>query len=121
MIKVEDLKIGDIVKYKQKIHIIESINNKDNILKDIDPIPLTPEILKNNGFKLFSDKYYIRLLGAPYKYLSRHLSLKHKSTGWEVTIRYAYTKYGTLLCTIKYVHELQHILWAFGKDANLKV
>ena len=25
------------------------------------------------------------------------------------------------LCEIKYVHELQHILWALGEDANLTI
>lgn len=121
MIKVEDLKIGDVVKYKQKVYTIEAISKGATFFNDLDPIPLTPEILKNNGFKLISDKYYIRLLGAPYKYLSRNLSLEHKSTGWKVYIRYAAVKHSVLLCTIKYVHELQHILWASGEDSSIKI
>ena len=68
--KPEELMIGDYIMFSKDIYIIEEISKKgwahiiyndgsecrvalssDYILDDITPIPLTPEILKQNGFK----------------------------------------------------------------------
>ena len=71
--KTSELMIGDYVKYQGHIYIVEEISAKgwvhlihpetkvrvnmasDYIIDLLEPIPLTPEILKRNGFKYFED------------------------------------------------------------------
>ena len=81
--------------------------------KKISPIPLTPEILEKNGFKMREDTVV---------YAKNRLGLKPlgDGKGYQVglgSLRFLFVK----VRIIKYVHELQHILWALGLDAELKV
>ena len=142
MIKPEDLRIGDIVQTnkdswfpKDTLCIVSVIlpdrqyNGKKgavflkNVNDDngdpwlfwccnIDGIPITPEILENNGFEMKDDTVV---------YAKRKVGLKPlpDNKGYEAGIgnRIFYVKIGD----IKYVHELQHILWVLGLDAELKI
>ena len=79
--------------------------------KNISPIPLTPEILEKNGWE--QDKLVSYIYG-------------HKAHFIEVICtpnsEWVYVTFkGETIHRIKYVHELQHILWALGLDANLKI
>lgn len=138
MIKAEDLRIGDLV----KVIGTESVFTDGEICKveatdvtcgnlaslkgidwgieecgflrdctEIAPIPLTPEILEKNGWE--RDKLVSYIYG-------------HKAHFIEVICtpnsEWVYVTFkGETIHRIKYVHELQHILWALGLDANLKI
>lgn len=147
MIKAEDLRIGDLVKVNEvccmvpkgtmcKVvaidseksfeemnlkgcaNLIEFEVNHCNIswgvwCKYISPIPLTPEILEKNGFNMREDTVV---------YAKNRLGLKPlgDGKGYQVglgSLRFLFIK----VRIIKYVHELQHILWALGENANLKI
>ncbi len=141
MIKAEDLRIGDLVivnencsleqgtigkvsevrstpLYKEKGSIgLKPISNDrwpwGVLCRNIDPIPITPEILEKNGFKMREDTVV---------YAKNRLGLKPlgDGKGYQVglgSLRFLFVK----VRIIKYVHELQHILWALGLDANLKI
>ena len=91
MIKAEDLRTGDDI--------------------NIEPIPLTPKILEKNGWE--RDKLVTYIYG-------------HKAHFIEVICipnsEWVYVTFkGETIHRIKYVHELQRILWALGLDANLKI
>ena len=145
MIKAEDLRIGDLVivnkigcmvpkgtmckvvaidseksfeemNLKGCATLIELEVNYCNIsfgiwCKYISPIPLTPELLEKNEWK--RDKLVSYIYG-------------HEAHNIEVICtpnsEWVYVTFkGETIHRIKYVHELQHILWALGLDANLKV
>lgn len=139
MIKAEDLRVGDLVKVigtesvftdgeicsvesVDRIYGVASLKGIDwgveecGFLRDcmqIDPIPLTPEILEKNGFEMREDTVV---------YAKNRLALKplDECKGYQVglgSLRLFYIK----VRIVKYVHELQHILWVLGEDANLKV
>ena len=145
MIKAEDLRIGDLVMvndncsleqgtickvsevrstplYKENEGsvglkpITNSIWSYGVLCRNIDPIPLTTEFLENNGFEMRKGTVF---------YAKNRLALKplDEGKGYQVyqvglgSLRLFYVK----VRFVKYVHELQHILWALGKDANLKV
>lgn len=104
----------------------------------LDPIPLTPEILEKNGWN--KKTFHERLS----KSLRERYGYKSPNTV-SVRERYCYTLpntdlnidyvpyrtqeserfliYGECfkLKHIVFVHELQHILWALGEDANLTI
>lgn len=140
MIKAEDLRIGDLVKVigtesvftDGEICRVEATDvtcgnfaslkgiewgiEECGFLRDcmqIDPIPLTPEILEKNGFEMREDTVV---------YAKNRLALKplDEGKGYQVglgSLRLFYIK----VRIVKYVHELQHILWVCGEDANLKI
>lgn len=140
MIKVEDLMVGNLVKVigtesvftDGEICSVESVdriygvaslkgidwgNEECGFLKnrrEIDPIPLTPEILERNGFEMREDTVV---------YAKNRLALKplDDEKGYQVglgSLRLFYVK----VSVIKYVHELQNILyWIDGENANLTI
>ena len=78
--------------------------------KDIIPIPLTPEILEKNGWKSINGKYALKIKNANYVVL--------EFTEYGI---YTYINENTMLFTIKYIHELQHLLYTLHIDSNLKI
>lgn len=82
--------------------------------REIDPIPLTPEILEKNGFEMRDDTVV---------YAKNRVALKplDDEKGYQVglgSLNLFYVK----VRIVKYVHELQNILyWIEDIDANIKV
>jgi hypothetical protein len=139
MIHQKDLRLGDLVQitvdlpeYKQgdtfvvidisEVYVyigLRSPSESDcrpdmyTIRDHIEGIHLTPEILEKNGFEMREGTVV---------YMKNRLALKplEDEKGYQVglgSLRTFYVK----VKIVKYVHELQHILWVLGKDANLKI
>ena len=142
MIKAEDLRIGDLVMvshgcmfpkgtmcavteihpdrefgYKKGVVSLRAINDYDDRPRGtwcycVDGIPITPEMLKNNGFEMKDDTVV---------YAKSKLGLKplDDNKGYQAGIGYnlIYVKIGD----IRYVHELQHILWVLNMETILKI
>lgn len=150
MIKAEDLRIGDLVIVNENCSLeqgtigkVSEVRStplyKENegsiglkpisndrwpwgvLCRNIDPIPLTPEILEKNKFEVgYPENIYNKFIGSM-RGLIRFLSIENMHTEWKVFIKYSSLDYRVLLRSVNYVHELQHILWALGEDANLKI
>lgn len=137
MIHQKDLRLGDLVQitvdlpeYKQgdifvvidisEVYIgLRSPSESDcrpdmyTIRDHIEGIHLTPDILEKNGFEMREGTVV---------YMKNRLALKplEDEKGYQVglgSLRFLYVK----VKIVKYVHEFQHILWALGEDANLKM
>jgi hypothetical protein len=150
MIKAEDLRIGDLVRVREmkicrfipedvayKVTQINSedllINNRSSVCLYLTnpkqkqtewpmscwsllPIPLTLEILEKNGYK---DILYQKL---PWTYYRKENSKVQVGYNCESDKNpFSVVKGRVGLKRVNYVHELQHILWALGEDANLKI
>lgn len=149
MIKAEDLRIGDLVIVsktgckipKGTVCRVTAIDTKSMLFDDrfvsvrlipIDPkckqiswydwcknistIPLTPEILEKNGWKRISHK------GLPWAlFRKKGCSVRIAYDSDDDKVPFSVGKEIQELKNINYVHELQHILWALGEDANLKI
>lgn len=151
MIKPEDLRIGDIVMVneigctipqntickvvgirskhyntteKRFRGSVELINDWCDIpcglwCKSIDPIFLTPELLEKNDFE--QEQYQNDSNSEWYDFYHYDLGI---NIVYEIAKKGSkFTAYldGKKLREIQYVHELQHILWALGLNAELKV
>lgn len=132
--KVTELMIGDYVKYQGHIYIIEEISTKgwvhlihpeakirinmtsDYIVDLLEPIPITPEILKANGFEQSmddKDKYYFEDSSIIFKHNDKYL--------FSASIN---GSKGMLYLCANYVYELQHALKICGLNKladNLKL
>lgn len=76
----------------------------------IRPIPLTSEILEKNGWKSINGKYALKIKNANY------VVLEFTEDGI-----YTYINENTMLFTIKYIHELQHLLFGLGIKHEMEV
>lgn len=129
MIKAEDLRIGDIVRYGKNTITILAVHanggvcftdGKDQLYAEdvlLEPILLTPEILEKNGWKKRTEGWYFMMI-SKYMYLSVEFGYEN---GIRVFLKLATDGFYVKLNIANNVHELQHILWALGKDANLKI
>lgn len=129
MIKAEDLRIGDIVRYGKNTITILAVHanggvcfadGKDQLYAEdvlLEPILLTPEILEKNGWKKRTEGWYFMMI-SKYMYLSVEFGYEN---GIRVFLKRATDGFYVKLNIANNVHELQHILWALGKDANLKI
>lgn len=78
-------------------------------VKDIVPIPLTPEILSKNGWEL-DDATWIYKKG----YIKVFRLLDDKTT-------YAAYLFGVRLFEFHFVHELQHLLYGLKDNSEMEV
>lgn len=146
MIKAEDLRIGDLVIVNENCSLeqgtigkVSEVRStplyKENegsiglkpisndrwpygvLCRNIDPIPLTPEILEKNGWKKRTEGWYFMMI-SKYMYLSVEFGYEN---GIRVFLKRNTDGLYVKLNVANNVHELQHILWALGKDANLKI
>lgn len=148
MIKPEDLRIGDLVRtnrdcafpkgtmcvvndirpekaFKDKKGVVSLIATYDDDdgpwgawCCNIEGIPLTPKLLEKNAFKHEQHQkdsnsewhdFYHYDLGINIVY-----EVAKKGTPFAVYLD------GKKLREIEYVHELQHVLWALGLNAELR-
>lgn len=84
---------------------------------NIEGIPLTPELLKKNNFK---EEQHQK------EGTSEWYDFYHYDLGINIVYEVEENKFaayldGKKLREIQYAHELQHILWALGLNAELKV
>lgn len=117
--KATDLMIGDWVKMPSGLPEIRQIKYPSEI-DDADfyePIPLTEEILEQNGF-VRHDKHEYSVTGSNYNYLKVRC---YADTYFE--IGNAFDEEGELqaFADIQYVHELQHALKLCGIDKNIEL
>lgn len=125
--KENELMVGDFVRNKRTRTVIwvteidsdrGIINNEStgycsetNIpIDDIEPIPLTAEILKKNGFK----HYITEEDSDSFDYTEGNLGYVFNKTEYGYMSCIDMTGSFTITGLIKYVHELQHILRLCG-------
>lgn len=144
MIPIKDLRVGDLVKVtegayefkKEDICEVRGIDSRVNLvliqkndverlrwlsIERIEGIPLTPEILEKNGWNKRHDPTSscdIYSKGKDAFYVSLEQIIYKKQEGFELVVADSTYRFGN---KIQYVHQLQHILWVLGEDANLKI
>lgn len=124
---VTDIRPEKSLKDKKGIVSLSTINDDDDgpwgvWCCNVEGIPVTTEILNKNDFKEEAiGEYYTKPLDNEEYSLARYLAVERKSDNWVVFIKYRKLTEYALLRKIQYVHELQHILWALGLNAELKV
>lgn len=122
--KISDLSVGDWVLFagfpRRVVSVISStcvLPHKGVLdiatfsIDDISPIPITHEILEMFGFENYSQMWY-----HPDSYIEFFRNNRNKDV-WDRTINCGeYTLY-----SIKYVHELQHVLRLAGVEKEIEL
>lgn len=113
----------DAVTKEDKEHFVET----STWVKHIVPVPITPEILEKNGWKREvmsrgvknSHWVYTKPEIEEYGYFPIYIE---KGIGKEFDVYpFAYNKLCTQITYIKYVHELQHLLFGLGLNSEMEV
>lgn len=122
--KATDLMIGDWVLMRgTPVQVraigVNTIRFSDMLitepLENIEPIPLTPEILEKNVTHCI-EREYMNFFPIGNKDASTIIVYKRKSKQFVLL-----DKSLTEVCEIKYVHELQHALKLFGIEKEVVV
>lgn len=120
-VKISDLSVGDWVRYRDMEWQVCSIYQftgevglfrKDSqiceSIEDIEPIPITPEILEANGIhKTYEDDEYAIFRG------DGLWAVKYSDGDWELSTP------PVCRVDIKYIHQLQHALRLAGVDKEI--
>lgn len=87
---------------------------------EVDPIPLTAEILEKNGFShiMYSDAYYSITIGDTYVELRKYENMT-VWFNWEENNDGVYADY--ILPMPEFVHELQHALRLCNIDKEIEI
>ena len=120
---------GDIVMYDNKIHtIIDKLELNNYELSyiehpvhqlELSGVLLTPEILEKNGWDFIG--YKMDFSGSMFNIYSKHDILP------DLYYYYATESFSVSICgkivlsKIKYVHELQHLLFGLGLNSEIEV
>ena len=122
MCAVTDIRPEKVFKDKVGVVSLSAINDDDDgpwgaWCCYIEGIPLTPELLEKNRFK---EEQHQK------EGTSEWYDFYHYDLGINIVYEVEGNKFaayldGKKLREIEYVHELQHILWALGLNAELKV
>lgn len=116
--KASELQIGDYVNYRGQIIKVTSLydkggsnevgwSDKESVWVNgrcIEPIPLTAEILENNGFTRFGTDYILK---------GEHFGLDNPSIPSNYLDNY-WLRISIKTVHIEYVHQLQHALRLCG-------
>lgn len=82
-------------------------------VKDIVPIPLTPEILEKNGWKNDGYDWYKLPTKRAYLYITKDIT-----TLGEFLVCVGLDRHN--LASINFVHQLQHLLFGLGLDSEME-
>lgn len=124
--KSSELKVGDWVSFEGKPFQIYDMTRQGDVvwydegassvlMEEIEPIPLTEEILEKNGWKKVRiNPFYTAYF--EYKFVHEEKPTFYKKMDDKAIYHDFFKK-----APIPYVHQLQHILWALGMDDEMKL
>lgn len=127
---------GDLCIVKGKVESVCEVDRNNNFsittdqhpfirLSEVKPIPLTPDILKKNGWNKEEKDGSVFSLSEAFmggnkndedNYTCFQLYYQNKKDGWDIDMRGEPLKY-----EIHYVHELQHLLFGLGLNSEMEV
>lgn len=119
--------IGDVVEYDNKIMVVKEPRDGSHFdlscpkegqvyclvdIEEIKPAPFTLDIIIKNGWmeNRYTDMFY-KAIGE-----GRYLNLRVEGQTWIVGLAHQ-----DLLKNIKYVHQLQHLLFGLGINHEMEV
>jgi hypothetical protein len=114
---VKDFQVTEIRKNGNTLYAWGKNGNMGRV-EDLEPIPLTPEILEKNGFKQSSEKSehgYLRYYIESILIIECHQRYKGR---YHFIFRFGETRIHT---TIRFIHELQHALRLCGIDLDIVI
>ena len=113
-IKITTVSENCVSYYSNKLELYITLSSEE-----IEPIPLTPEILKKNGI-LYEKQSYYYVIENDNDLECTYYMIQGSQGGWAIGV-----DTGAYECSvfdrIKYVHELQHALKLCGIDKEIVV
>lgn len=130
---------GDVVEYKGKIKVIRDIANiecaglslpKEKIvrcyanIRNLNPVSLSTIILKDNGWDITEVNCESDDPELHYETFTKGrivLDVRYYHNWSDDNRKFFVFVDSEEILHFQYVHELQHLLWAMGKDSTIKV
>ena len=112
-VRTSDLMLGDWVAYNGKPHwvkefggsilrVVDPATKEDWIVtnEDLAPVPLTQELLRNNGFANITKRSLV----------NGSVELTDWNTYWELKVLITMPEADIVCTNVKHLHQLQHLL-----------
>ena len=125
-LKISDLSVGDWVmcnedKYRvmgitmfHELDLLKSSESFRTSIDNIEPIPITAEVLEKNGFEKSTSQFIV------YHTDKVWISYDEPSETWSVTV-YINDVTSNLHANILHIHHLQHALRLAGVDKEINL
>ena len=131
--------VGDVVEYDKKINVIRYLTNKEcvglslpeeNIARyyatiwNLKPVPLSTIILKGNGWDIKEVNCEDENPELHYETFSKcriMADIRYYHNWSDDNRKFFVFVDSEEILHFQYVHELQHLLWAMGKDSTMIV
>lgn len=84
---------------------------------NVEPIPLTPEILEKNGWKRATDVSYTKEIVDPVEAICKNLTISENINKTDFTFWHENEPIRVFI----YVHQLQHLLFGLGLNSEMEV
>lgn len=108
--RVEEVFVNRLTKEFEYTLIYPNGNSSRIVIGEIEPVPLTPEILDKNGWEHQDDVYFKEYPHRKLVVIDEKACIINES-------------YSLFLCKVEFVHQLQHLLFGLGvnDEMNLEV
>lgn len=106
--RVEEVFVNRLTNESEYTLIYPNGNSSRIVIGEIEPIPLTPEILEKNGWEKKDDMCW--------KSYDLVTLVVQDNICWIVDLRS-----NLILRSLEYVHDFQHILFGLGVNSEIKV
>ena len=134
---IQDYIIGDIVEYDNEIMVVKRVGktfimlfspkheeHRLGIRDNIKPVPLSTIILKNNGWDITEVNCEDKNQELHYETYSKcriMADIRYYQNWSDDNRKFFVFVDSEEILHFQYVHELQHLLWAMGKDSTMIV
>ena len=108
--RVEEVFVNRLTKEYEYTLVYPNGNSSRIVIGEIEPIPLTPEILEKNGWEHQDDVYFKEYSHRKLVVIDEKACIINESCS-------------LFLCKVEFVHQLQHLLFGLGvnEEMNLEV
>lgn len=136
----QDYIIGDVVEYNNKVMVIKKLLNNNEWVElsspkeetkryytpkwKINPAPLSTIILKDNGWDITEVNCDDENPELHYETFTKGriaLDVRYYHNWSDDNRKFFVFVDSEEILHFQYIHELQHLLWAMGKDSTMKV
>lgn len=121
--RVEEVFVNRLTNEYEYTLIYPNGNSSRIVIGEIEPIPISSEILEESGWK--GTIYHSSKGDVPYyvKYVEGHRDISHIAIAFyrQGSVSEVWHNGHFLRHPVRYVHELQHLLFGLGDNSELKI
>lgn len=123
--RVEEVFVNRLTKEFEYTLVYPNSNSSRIVIGEIEPVPLTPEILSEDGWAYYTHCDEERIYLKDYKGELLYIGVYEDDGEYIVHVFNGINDYNCAsdyyLRSVKYVHQLQHLLFGLGLNSEMNI